>query len=66
MAAERECSHLCVNSLYGWLVVKDDFETDAVWFDGQMNDEIQENDRIAIPLENAVKVFKLEKILSLL
>lgn len=45
-------------------MVDEDFEPGAIWFDGLTDDEIPEKDRLAITRGNAIKLFKLEKVLG--
>jgi hypothetical protein len=46
------------------LIVDEDFEPGAVWFDGLTDADVPEKDRIAIARGNAIKLFKLEKLLG--
>ena len=46
------------------LILDEDFEPGAVWFDGLTDEDIPEKERIAIARDNAIKLFKLEKILG--
>jgi hypothetical protein len=46
------------------LIVDEDFEPGAVWFDGLTDTDVPEKDRIAIARGNAIKLFKLEKLLG--
>ena len=46
------------------LIVDEDFEPGAPWFDGLTDKDVPEKDRVAIARGNAIKLFKLEKILG--
>jgi predicted TIM-barrel fold metal-dependent hydrolase len=46
------------------LILVEDFEPGAIWFDGLTDAEIPEKDRVAIARGNAIKLFKLEKLLG--
>jgi len=46
------------------LILDEDFEPGAVWFDGLTDDDVPEKERLAIARTNAIKLFKLEKILG--
>jgi hypothetical protein len=46
------------------LILDEDFEPGAIWFDGLTDEDIPEKERIAIARGNAIKLFKLEKILG--
>jgi hypothetical protein len=47
-----------------WLIIDEDFEPGAIWFDGLTDADVTEKDRVAIARGNAVKLFKLEKLLG--
>jgi predicted TIM-barrel fold metal-dependent hydrolase len=42
----------------------EDFEPGAIWFDGLTDEDVPEKERIAIARGNAIKLFKLEKVLG--
>jgi hypothetical protein len=46
------------------LILDEDFEPGAVWFDGLTDEDVPEKERIAIARDNAIKLFKLEKIVG--
>ena len=48
----------------GKLMTDEDFEPGAIWFDGLTDEDVPEKERVAIARDNAIKLFKLEKILG--
>ena len=46
------------------LISDEDFEPGAIWFDGLTDEDVPEKERLAIARNNAIKLFKLEKILG--
>jgi hypothetical protein len=47
-----------------WLIIDEDFEPGAIWFDGLTDADVPEKERVAIARDNAIKLFKLEKLLG--
>jgi len=54
----------CIRHLGSILIVDEDFEPGAVWFDGLTDADVPEKERVAIARGNAIKLFKLEKTLG--
>jgi hypothetical protein len=53
-----------VRTFWKRLIVDEDFESGAIWFDGLTDADVPEKERIAIARGNAIKLFKLEKLLG--
>jgi gamma-resorcylate decarboxylase len=54
----------CMTFILSALILDEDFEPGAIWFDGLTDNEIPEKDRVAIARNNAIKLFKLQKLLG--
>jgi hypothetical protein len=50
--------------IFVWLITDEDFEPGAIWFDGLTDADVPEKERMAIARENAIKLYKLEKLLK--